>query len=107
MNFLKYLEAVSIPIEVANMLLLWIYTMKSFSECLEPRVKGEGDGREREKWDQSHKLNSIWFLFSPKSYSFENIGGKLRIPHKYVLWTFSRKEFYDLLETEGFETPKR
>lgn len=105
MHFLKDLEGISIPIDVVNMLLLWIYTMHSFSECLEPRVKGKGSGREREKLDQSHNVNSI-FLFSPKSYSFENIGGKLRIPHKYVLWTLSRKKFYDLLETEGFETQK-
>lgn len=37
--------------------------------------------------------------------SFSNIAGKLRTPLTWVLGSFSVKEFYDLLETEGFETP--
>lgn len=36
--------------------------------------------------------------------SFSNIAGKLRTPLTWVLESFSIKEFYDLLQTEGFET---
>ena len=59
------------------------------------------DYRERKREGKSCYEGLMIFILQ----SFSNIAGKLRTPLKWVLGSFSVKEFYDLLETEGFETP--